>query len=146
MSHKFLLDTGVLVGRLVRKSTWGGGVLSSRRYLKKNTTPLCGGQIFGVSSRNPMGISPAYGQTPNIWPHSSLDIDTALRKEPRPPEPPLSSTLLMSKDQRQWQGAQSATKVSYFNLTSGRTKRRRAEESLYFSSIFCQCPYFPLSS
>ncbi len=46
-----------------------------------------------------MGVSPAYGQTPNIWPLSSLDIDTALRKERRPPKPPVPSTLLMGKDQ-----------------------------------------------
>ncbi len=68
MSHKFLLDTGG-IGRQTRTSIYGGdGVLSSRRYLKKNTTPLCGGQIFGVSSRNPWEF-PQNMAKPQIFGH-----------------------------------------------------------------------------
>ncbi len=53
---------------------------------KKYHSPLRWPNIWGFFPE-PMGVSPEYGQTPNIWPLSSLDIDTALRKERRPPKP-----------------------------------------------------------
>ncbi len=106
MSHKSLLDTGG-VGRQTRPSIYMGGRGSFLKAVSQKKIPLpsavapeCG--IFDKY----LGFLPGtlweflqHMAKPQIFGHIPPDIDTALRKERRPPKPSLSSTLLMGKDQ-----------------------------------------------
>jgi len=54
--------------------------VSERRYLKKNSTVFCSGQIFGVCSTKPPGIC-KWSVKAQIFDHLHLSpIDIALKK------------------------------------------------------------------
>ena len=54
--------------------------VSERRYLKRNSTGLCNGQIFGVYAHEPLGICTFLSKPQNIWPYPPREIDIVLKK------------------------------------------------------------------
>jgi len=58
--------------------------VSERRYLKKNSTVFCSGQMFGVCSTKPLGIC-TWSVKAQTFDHLRLSqIDIALKKLPLP--------------------------------------------------------------